>query len=200
MDIYCISLDSASERRQHCGCEFDREGIEVQMVQAVDARANGLTRLCRDFPDGALGCSLSHLALAEQLSRGRESPSIIFEDDICLQRNFRRHLEEAMQILPPDWQLAFIGWEQGGWPAAPRFQTKVVNDYWMEITAGCLWGFHAYAVNGKEGAATLYRLMQPFTTTIDSQVFQAILDKQAKAYFLCEKLAWQCGGFKSQTL
>jgi GR25 family glycosyltransferase involved in LPS biosynthesis len=198
MKFYCLHIETAAERRVHCESEFSKAGIDVQMVSALDTRMNQIRHQDEQYKIGQLGCYLSHLRLMEEVRRYDHSPAVIFEDDVCLADDFKKKLEEALLTLPDDWEVAYIGWWPE-WHNHDQLHKEPVNDHWMRITSGVLWGTHCYMINGRKGGDKLMRVMQPITGYVDDIMLAAIVRGEITGYFLREPLADQKGTFESQT-
>ena len=106
--IFCINLLRRTDRLEHSINEFKRIGIEVEFIEAIDAK----DLILPIYPDqnkkrlkpGARACSLSHLKCLElALERGYNrflilEDDCIFRDDI--QEYFGKHIREV-----PDWDM-----------------------------------------------------------------------------------------------
>ena len=198
MKFFCLNIDSAIDRRQHCDREFAKAGIDVMYVSAFETRRNNIRHTNPHYKIGHLGCYLSHLRLMEEIRRYDYSPAMIFEDDVWLADDFKTRLDEAMLTLPDDWEVAFVGW----WPEHFNYEqlrTEHIGPHWQRMVSGVLWGCHCYMVNGKKGGDKLMKILQPITGHVDDVLLWAIVQGHIKGYFLQQPLADQTGTFKSQT-
>lgn len=90
-----------------------------------------------DNPENPIaGCKASHLAA---LTKYDSEIVFIFEDDSCFVEGFYDKLAEAMDNLPDDWDMVYLG--------ANLVDTAKVNDYWHKSKRCC--STHAYAVKRK---------------------------------------------------
>jgi glycosyl transferase family 25 len=198
MKLFCLHIDTATDRRAHCEQEFAKAGIEVAFVGAVDARMLQIRHQRDSYSVGQLGCYLSHLHLMEEVRRCDHSPALIFEDDVKLAEDFRTRLDAALLTLPDDWELAYIGWWPE-WHNHDQLRKEPVDEHWMRITKGVLWGTHCYMISGRHAADKLLRIMQPIAGHVDDVMLAAIVRDDIRGYFLIEPLADQAGTFESQT-
>lgn len=195
IEYYCINLRSATERRQYCEAQFAGQGLSCRYFTGLDARLLGLCHPLLNV--GHTGCLLSHYMLVQQIQS--DDRVVIFEDDVILSDDFAENLQSSLASLPDDWEVAFAGWEYFEGLALPPLTYRTVSGPWVSMSSGCLWGTHAYIVNGKRGASALLRTWEPIRTTVDSQIYEEILAGRLTAYFLHpdQRLAKQ-GGFVSQ--
>jgi GR25 family glycosyltransferase involved in LPS biosynthesis len=122
---FCVSLKSATERRQKVSNHLRDHGIEFHLFDAIHASKMGLkTKLAYldDKPnwqpeDGPpyrisqpiLGCSLSHYIIWRIAQYLPDDYFLIVEDDVQLCDGFKEKLMTTIQRLPEDWQFVFVG-------------------------------------------------------------------------------------------
>ncbi len=116
MRIVVINLDRSTDRL----ARFTRNNgflTRVERFSALDGRtldreqlkARGLLDPELDCTDGALGCTLSHLAVWEQACSAGVATTVC-EDDAVLNRGFVHQAERLITGLPPGWDLIIWGW------------------------------------------------------------------------------------------
>lgn len=106
--IQVISLNTATERRQHCTQEFGKQRIEFTFFDAITPDLIGSTcqKLGIDLinnqrlSQGEKACFLSHLSLWQKMIDENLDYLAIFEDDVCLG-------EHADLFLTLDWLKNF---------------------------------------------------------------------------------------------
>lgn len=104
--IYCINLDSATDRWESVSARFERAGIapRVRRFPAIPTPANH-----------QVGCALSHRAVVEEASRQGLRNVLVFEDDVILTRDALPVLDRALRELQGrEWTLLYLGacrWE-----------------------------------------------------------------------------------------
>lgn len=139
--VFVVNLDRRPDRWHAFEEQARQQGFTgYERMPAVDGRQ-------ADIPswftanDGAWGCFLSHLFIAEEaLAQGLKS-YLVFEDDVVFQPGFTAILEKALTALDGvKWdQLYFGGLHNGGLPQP--FLDGIVRCDSINRT-------HAYAVNG----------------------------------------------------
>lgn len=125
---YCISLRSRSDRAESAAREFHRVGL---------CRLVRFYRPERHPTQPKIGIWESHRAVGlEALARG-QSTVLILEDDVRFARHVTpgtaRAVRQALERLPPDWTIFFLG----HWPIRAWFVSRNV----LRTVSGCA---HAY--------------------------------------------------------
>ncbi len=59
---------------------------------------------------GEIACSLSHRMLYEEMARQNWQKVLVLEDDVIPLLQHLNELPDALQELPPDWELAYLGY------------------------------------------------------------------------------------------
>jgi len=101
LPVYVISLARAADRRESITALLDADGVEYELVDAVDGRELNLSAcdppLNRDkcwkryavvMPAGAVGCALSHLQLWKRMIAEQTEYAMVLEDDARWQTDF----------------------------------------------------------------------------------------------------------------
>lgn len=146
--VLYINLESRPDRLKHVQNEMNK-------LLVTGERANAIK-----MPDGALGCSLSHIKCLE-LAKEREWPHVfICEDDICFlnPQLLKENLLKFSQNQEIDWDVVIIG----GNNCPPYVR---VSDYCIRVsnnqtTTGYIVKAHYYDTlihNFKESAKYLLR-------------------------------------------
>lgn len=108
---YCISLKSRDDRAADAAEEFHATGLCQRVI---------FYRTEKHPKNGFIGGWASHRAVAmDALARGCQR-TLIFEDDVLFTRRLRprtlRAIERALDGLPPDWTIFFLGhWPLSAW-------------------------------------------------------------------------------------
>jgi len=93
--IYCINLDHRTDRWNESIREFYKEGIEVERFPAVSGE------------NRTIAFNTSQLeVLKKSLADGANNP-LILEDDVEIRGSM--HLHYAMNELPSDWDIIYLG-------------------------------------------------------------------------------------------
>jgi len=95
---------------------------------------------------GAIGCFLSHYALAKQLLSDHQNDYYFnLEDDIYIENSGFKQIQEALVNVPPDWDFILFGYNR-------LLYSEIVNDNFARVTG--FWGTHGMLMN-KKGAKAL---------------------------------------------
>ena len=175
---FVISLPHESLRRKTIQkklngvCErfefFDAiDGKKVNLLQHKDY--HGLRRrLCygKDLTQGELGCFFSHRAVLEKIVTKEIPISLVFEDDVILQKDFRVVLESLINCPYPWEAVRFLGKPK----IATLMQTKVLTlykDYYLTRLATSPGGAYAYIIS-YDGAKKLLKSMKRISCPNDT--------------------------------
>lgn len=111
MEIFVISLSTASQRRQHINQEFAKKNLDFKFFDALTPEpagefANQLGLRIDDtiLTKGELACFMSHVYLWNKMIQENISYMTIFEDDIYLGENIKEFLSDTLW-LEPNWHL-----------------------------------------------------------------------------------------------
>ena len=107
-----------------------------------------------------------------------------------------QRLQQVVDTLPADWQVAAIGWIAG----SEHLPFAHITEHWQRHHAGDIWGTGAYLVNGAQGAAAILDCITPIRSHIDRMFWESVRDGRLKGYFLREPLAWQRTDMASQNV
>lgn len=114
MKIFVINLESAERRRRHIVRLLDKYRLDYELVKAVDGRIlskEELEKFCdmaevRRRPEkltpGAIGCSLSHLAVYQKMSAENLDAALVLEDDVVVPPNLDEILELVRKQIRPN--------------------------------------------------------------------------------------------------
>lgn len=124
--VYCITLELAAgsshpERLIAARSEFEKHGIEVEFVQGIDGRILDIPEPPSSDGDSVvrktdMGCTLSHLMIAEKALKAGLKNYLVFEDDVMLKEGFNDHFSSYISQLKNDWDLLYLGGNNNGVP------------------------------------------------------------------------------------
>lgn len=123
--IWVVTLARAADRqarvaerlrgldyRLHLG--VDKAHLDLAALErdgVYDARrAREVDRYGRPMSPGQIGCALSHRQLYEDAVRSGHRRVLVLEDDVVPDPSALASLPGAITELPPDWELAYLGW------------------------------------------------------------------------------------------
>lgn len=112
MKAYCLNLKRSTDRRAKMEAQFEREGLEVEFIEAVDAAT---------FPPefkpmqarGDFACASSHRKMYKKMIEEGHEMALVFEDQCKLMEGFSNAL--ATIQLPERWDIIYLGY------TGPRF-------------------------------------------------------------------------------
>jgi hypothetical protein len=191
--VYCINLARRPDRWADAQAQFEALGLEVERFNAVDGSTlEGLpdtvhlAQSAQAIP-GVVGCSLSHQAVISDAHEKGYDRILIVEDDVVFSDDAPRQFSEAVNQVPPDWAMLYLGGNhvRGVTSIAPNV-ARMHGSY----TTNC------YALSRQMIeflANTLPTQPSGVTTPID--VYFAALHSQAPCYVFRPHLAWQRDGY-----
>lgn len=116
--VYCINMAGRPERRKESAAEFEKHGIQVSFVEAIDGKTLNLPP--KNSSDGLplrpgdIGCCLSHAKVAMLAKEAGFGNYCVFEDDIILKTDFTDLFSTFIRQVPGDWDLLYLGGSHNG--------------------------------------------------------------------------------------
>jgi hypothetical protein len=157
-EVYVISLPSRKERLDLFFDNLPKPWIlgDIKVFEAIDGYKCKIP-LSWKSGKGAWGCYQSHLHI---LKKSYENPSInnllIFEDDAIFIDQFNSKVTIALNSLPIDWQMFYLGGQHLKMP-----KPTIINDC---IGIGTnINRTHAYAINGRSTIEQLIKWLENLT-------------------------------------
>jgi len=204
-DIRYINLDERTDRRTHMEAELSKAGITAERFRGrrpeewkgdMDSISKMIHRRHQFWPEGNLGCYLSHTTLMKQQADRRPGRHLLaIEDDCCLADDFTERLKYLEDHLTWDWDCIFLG---------ATFHTKPA--VWHRATLGrdaeCtsdphimraygVWCSYCWIIN----AGSIAKLLELFdrekhrSYAIDH--LQILVEPELQAYVMVPGAAWQ---------
>lgn len=105
--IYCINLDSRSDRWAECEQEFAKHGIkDVERFSAVSAQ-QAVKETTYTFPvkPGEAGLILTHRNILVDALKHKYESILILEDDV----EFADSVHDALEDIPDNWDIVYFG-------------------------------------------------------------------------------------------
>jgi len=184
--VYYINLDDSLERNRNVLEFVKKVGLEnVMRITAVDTRTKAKAQLYQDKVDpkawqtleediilgkrryygaltlGAIGCTLSHLKVYEDIVRKGIEYAVVFEDDILVgsaKDEFWKHMYSLK--VPRDADFYLLCAKYYDW-VKPVLENTVVPARFV--------GTYAYLITNK-GAQTLLENLVPIKLQVDFQI------------------------------
>ena len=175
---FVISLPDEMLRRKTIRKKLNGVCQKFEFFDAIDARKTNLIqhkdyhglrrRLCygKDLAPGELGCFLSHRAVLEKIVKHKISISLIFEDDVTLQKDFKIVIENLINCPYPWEAVRFLGKPK----IAKLMQRKIIKIYknfYLTRLATSPGGAYAYVITYL-GAKKLLKSMNNISCPIDT--------------------------------
>ena len=129
--VYVINLDRRTDRMERLDTQLKNLGIEYERFSAVDGKALGINPI--------VAGTMSHQKLLEA---NCDNKFLVLEDDALFVDNFNEKFAEAIEHLPPDTDIFYLG------ALLPKHTGKVLdigNKYWFK--QGYSTGSHAYSIH-----------------------------------------------------
>lgn len=142
-------------------------------------------RPTRKLSNGQVGCFLSHLlVLLEIASSETNSPTLVLEDDVDLERDFLNMLVNSMRRLPDDWDIFLCGY-------CCHVERNRVNRDLIEMEF--YLAFHCQVVRNSSVARRLAAKinLDRLDLPIDNMIGGLTREKHFKVYGLREMIAIQ---------
>jgi hypothetical protein len=100
---FCINLDSRNDRWKKAVQEFEKVGISVERVPAID----GSTLPPSGLKPGAAGCKASHLKVFEMARERSLKSFLLLEDDVVFDDNFNDEFDRLP--IPENFSMLYLG-------------------------------------------------------------------------------------------
>lgn len=104
--IYCVNLDTRSDKWSICMSEFDRHKLIVQRWSAVDGKT--LPRHPKLMP-GEVGCLKSHEMILRDIIENGYKRVLVLEDDVEFVPNLQHRFADAVSRIPAHWDMLYLG-------------------------------------------------------------------------------------------
>lgn len=208
MKAYMISLNDATDKINY----LKTFGIDVQLVKGVNGKTIPIEEITRRVsnkyknfgPKSAIGCALSHMDTWKLFLETNDEYSIIFEDDVVLEDNFVEKLEIALNEVPENYDILYLGctgcdneqkinivkFTASFWIAPKTFNPhkQITDNIGIPSVA---FSTHAYVVSRKGATKLLKYLDGKLYHHIDFCIQQLVLDNKIESYSTTPRIAYQ---------
>lgn len=185
--IYCINLDSRTDRWKKCSEQFEKMDLSVERFSAIDK--NNIYNPTQ-LSDGQYACALSHLGVMQMAKAQNLNNILIFEDDVVLSNNISEVFEKNIKSVPDDWIMLYLGGSHLNGTVHVEHDVYRMN---ASLTT------HAYALKGVVLDALANNIENWFTTWPQPlDVYYSALHRSNPCYLIQDGLAqlsWQDSGF-----
>ena len=153
---------------------------EIQQIEKTGYRTKHyqLTR-------GAIGCYMSHMKAYKEIADGASKYGLIFEDDVRIDRNILRRLNNLLSGIPNDWDMLLLG-----------CHCIICDKYDVYYDTDKFFLLHCYVIK-KASAKKLHLQLSKIKIKqqIDSELSDLVMSGSLKIYCLRESLSKQSGEF-----
>jgi GR25 family glycosyltransferase involved in LPS biosynthesis len=137
----------------------------------------------RRLSDSEISLSIKHIYALSAIAAGKnaggeQAPSLVLEDDTVLSERFSVLLQSALQSMPKDWQILFIGDGCG-----LRVPGRSDQDAMYRMNPPRSKCSDAYLIN-TAAARSLLQTLVPFSLPIDLELGCSMLQQQTVCYWL----------------
>jgi glycosyl transferase family 25 len=116
-NVYVINMDKDINRLDKVTEECNKFNIKFQRFPGVnpntlseEEKNKYITKFCQNFcTNGMIGCGLSHIKIYEDVINNNYNNVLILEDDIYFEDDFHYILNNALDELPNDYDILYIG-------------------------------------------------------------------------------------------
>ncbi|WP_340106939.1 glycosyltransferase family 25 protein [Rhodohalobacter sp. 8-1] len=200
------------------GMKLDRKQLEKEGVYSSEGARRAKAEMKAqpgEMTMGAIGCALSHIGILEETLEQNYQNVLILEDDISVNEESADTLVNALEELPPDWELFYLGYlfnnnsmsfssylrQYLAYPILKLtgierydphvFRCKFPRDYSDHLDrSGFHYGCHAYGVT-PEGARKLIESQKPLVREIDILYGLMCQYEEVKAFNVKERVFHQ---------
>lgn len=186
--VYVISSKNNKEPREQIKNQLKSLGIKYsEFITEIDTTQH--QRIIQQ----------NHKKFWQRIAYGEESRAIVLEDNVRLEKGFKKNLQRYIKDLPEDWDIAFlvIGRENNkyGWFISVGDIFRDIDEvkghpYVAQIQkTNRVYGLYGYIIN-KKGAKKLLKLTEKPSDDISDIIFQkgGINTGHIKAYVSMFKL------------
>jgi len=140
---------------------------------------------------GEIGCACSHRKIWQSVIDNKYNNVLIMEDDLVFAPNFKSKLMEALQYVPDDFDLIYLGvrdWRSGVYGDS-KFTSELLNliTKYYRKTYGNVTHTQSYIISNK-GAKKLLDGTKTYNAFIDVKISDLIKNGSIIAYIIKPKL------------
>lgn len=175
------------------------EGVNGTTISDEEIRKHNSKLWSNIGPKGTIGCGMSHLLCWERIANSDKEYSVVLEDDVYFSDDFEEQFTNAIQNVPEDFDILYIGCygceknslQSKLFSLVGRVNRKYedVNDY-VEVPKLTL-AAHAYVVS-KKGAKKIIELLDGnISFHIDQELQHLSRNNKIKVYAIKKKIGFQ---------
>jgi GR25 family glycosyltransferase involved in LPS biosynthesis len=130
---------------------------------------------------GHLGASESHLSIFREVADQHWGPTVVFEDDVYLDRHFHVKLHNLLQALQgKPWDVLLLGWmcSYDDWELCRCNESLPVDEHGLIWNLQYSIGLFGYVINGHLSAQRVYDVAFPMQWMVDLDLMRLQREKQ----------------------
>jgi glycosyl transferase family 25 len=184
-NVYVLNLEKDINKMNYMNSLLENENIKFERFNAIYGKYltkeyidNVTDYFCNNFcSEGMIGCALSHISIWKDIIKNKYNNSIILEDDIYFDKDYKINLQNSLNELPEDWDILYLGC--GGLCNKNRdnlfkilfdiflikYNDKIINKRYIYIPEFPT-GTYSYAIS-KNGCIKLLNIIDKITYHID---------------------------------
>lgn len=171
--VVLVNMNRSTDRLQKITKQLEREGISFTRFEAVDGSelapetvSQLTTPFCTRFcSKSMIGCGASHIGVWKLAHSQGWNTVLVLEDDVYFADDYKETLEQAMQQMPDDWDMVYLGCD-----GVCSKQTRISGFQSENVFVPAFpLGFHAYALS-RQGYTKLLNIASKVNYHIDFQV------------------------------
>ena len=178
--VFLINLPRRPDRLEHATKQLNNQNINFEVIEGIDG--SKLWDVNKQLHKGIYGCSLSHFRCVKQARLRGLKNILIFEDDVVLNNNFTKIINENYDKIPKDYEFLYFGGNHlGGLIKLTDYIYKLRYSYALQ----------AYVVN-----SNMYDFILSHVSTLQvpTDVLYAQFHSRGKSYLIRDidkQLSWQ---------
>jgi GR25 family glycosyltransferase involved in LPS biosynthesis len=183
--IFCINLESRTDRKQRCEQIFKQFNLNVDFFPAIDGKT--IDNIKSKIKPGHVGCCLSHRELYKKIKNSNWKTVLVLEDDVEFDPNFVNLFEQYYKEVPNDWNLLYFGGNHN------NISKKMISQHVHKLIK--TYTTHCYLINTKCVNILLNEFDESRIYDQEVDVHLSNVQKQIPCYGFYPHLAWQRESF-----
>jgi len=155
IESYFINLGKTKERKDKVNKAMKELNLKINRLPAFNGRFmdDSLKQILKEKKNkkqkilklGEYGCILSHCHLWKDLAQRNDKDIIlIFEDDLDIDKDFKKKMNKILDKLPNDWDVFLIGHLY-----LNKRTNKIIDNDIVKVGNGGFFRTHCYLINAK---------------------------------------------------
>ena len=111
------------------------------------------------------GCFLTHIHLWKETSLGAAHYSVVLEDDVSISATFEKKMMQALNDLPENWDLMYLG------STSPRYGRALRKDVYQLLGALGTFGYAISSPGARKMLKAAMHSNKPIDHLLDSAIY-----------------------------